>query len=271
MAEHWLEWRDVRSFVTAYSDTLGTDDGTRFRSSFDRLHDFPAPFQRYVRDALRYHQSPPAERGGAPKLLSVWTQIDAAKPWDQLESAPLDVLQSDRRRWEVAGEAFARGLCGAWTRLTQLVLAQLSAGAIEGRGVLDGTPPNKFAIPKPIPANWWKHAQIYSNPSCAESGRQFVRHLELRFALSATADPKPIETQEPSKIGRKSHKQSVCEVLDKRLASDPSTAYADTGVLLKHVRNTLKFPEGADGTDDQTLKRHIRQWKREIRISKPAF
>lgn len=274
MTEHWLEWRDVRSFVMAYSDILGADDGARIRSCFDRLQDFPAPFQRYVHDVLRHHQSPPAERGKMPKLLSVWTQIDAAKPWDRLESATQKVLRSDRHRWEITGEAFARDLSAAWTGLTRAVVAQLSVGAIEGRGVLDGTPPGKFAVSKPIPTNWWGRAQIYSNPSCAASGPQFVRNLELRFALSVTPRARqrgPIDTDEPCRTGRKTHRQSVREALDKRLEADASTATADTGVLLKYVRNTLQFPKGTDGTDDQTLKRHIRHWKQDIKISKLGF
>ncbi|MBP6010603.1 MAG: hypothetical protein KBA31_00100 [Alphaproteobacteria bacterium] len=192
---HWSGWHDVKRFIDTCGLYLSPEPADHYapgepsKDAFRRvgylryrLLDFPEPFQRYCNEMLVFEQTPPAERGPAPTHLAVLTQIEGASAGDHLQPATPAEYERQRDRWIKDADIFARYYCAAWKFLTMRIVAQLSCGTVEGRGILDGTPPGKFAVREPIPKEWWDRAELYANPSCAISRNQVVRDLELTFA-----------------------------------------------------------------------------------------
>lgn len=282
---HWSDWLEVLPFVkncARYLSPEPVDHGApnepskalyrRFEYLRERLLDFPEPFQLYCNERLQYEQNLPADRGPAPQHLVVLTQIEGASFGDHLQPAsPSDFVQQ-KERWVRDADIFARHFVASWQMLMMQIVEQLSCGIVEGRGILDSTPPGKFAVREPIPKEWWQGAALYANKSSAIAGNQVVRGLELRFAEPQHRNPDsgPSKQNAAGNIGRPSPRIEIFDALDQARASGDTRVHpdGDTEVMAKIAASATGNTLGVSaGWKPGTPQRHVNEWKNKRRTA----
>lgn len=150
----------------------------------------------------------------------------------------------------------------------QALLQQLENGNYIACGETTG---NLLDGKRAIPREAWRfhgtgHPKLHLLTGSARHAAWDPNVVHAIVILKAdTAHASGASSRPARRSGRKSLRPQVDEVLN---LSPEGNLKREPGALLTHIRNKLAVKDDDEGASDQTLLRHIRDWKAGIKISK---